>query len=197
MKNPPPFISTPMSTPAAPAFSTTRTHIAGIPVADLARQFGTPTYVYDAAMILRRLDDLAAFDHVRYAEKACSNLAVLDLLRRSGALVDTVSAGEIRRAMAAGFLPQGDPPPIVYTADIFSAEALELCVEHNIHVTCGSLDMIGQLGLRAPAARSRFASIRASATVIAARRTPGASIRNTASGMNNSASAWKRPHGTA
>ena len=45
-------------------FSTTRTHIAGIPVADLARQFGTPTYVYDASVILQRLDDLAAFDHV-------------------------------------------------------------------------------------------------------------------------------------
>ena len=63
-------------------FSTTRTHIAGIPVVELARQFGTPTYVYDAATIVRRLADLSAFDHVRYAQKACSNLAVLDLLRR-------------------------------------------------------------------------------------------------------------------
>lgn len=79
-------------------FPTTRTHIAGIPVTELARQFGTPTYVYDAAMILERLADLAAFDHVRYAQKACSNLAVLDLLRQNGALVDAVSAGEIRRA---------------------------------------------------------------------------------------------------
>ena len=85
------------------AFSTTRTHIAGIPVADLARQFGTPTYVYDASVILQRLADLAAFDHVRYAQKACSNLAVLDLLRRHGALVDAVSAGEVRRALAAGY----------------------------------------------------------------------------------------------
>jgi diaminopimelate decarboxylase len=132
------------------AFSTTRNDIAGIPVAELARQFGTPTYVYDAAMILRRLNDLSAFDHVRYAQKACSNLAVLDLLRRNGSLVDAVSAGEIRRAMAAGYSAKGTPPPIVYTADIFDAEALDLCAEHDIHVNCGSPDMIEHLGCRAP-----------------------------------------------
>ena len=139
-----------MSASAPVTFSTTRTHIAGIPVSDLARQFGTPTFIYDAAMILRRLADLAAFDHVRYAQKACSNLAVLDLLRRHGALVDAVSAGEIRRALAAGYTIEGTPPPIIYTADIFDAEALDLCVEHGIHVNCGSPDMIEHLGRRAP-----------------------------------------------
>ena len=148
--------------PLPPVFSTTRTHIAGIPVVELARQFGTPTYIYDAAVILERLADLAAFDHVRYAQKACSNLAVLDLLRRNGALVDAVSAGEIRRALAAGYTPQGDAPdaapPIVYTADVFDAEALDLCIEHNLHVNCGSPEMIEQLGRRATGrSRRKFA----------------------------------------
>ena len=46
--------------------------------------------------------------------------------------------------------PRGDPPPIVYTADIFDADALDLCVEHGMHVNCGSPDMIDQLGRRAP-----------------------------------------------
>jgi diaminopimelate decarboxylase len=127
-----------------------RREIAGASVVELARQFGTPTFVYDAAVIRRRIADLAAFDVVRYAEKACSNLAVLDLVRRSGALVDTVSAGEICRALAAGFPAGGDPPPIVYTADVFSAEALDLCVAHHIHVNCGSPQMIDQFGARAP-----------------------------------------------
>jgi diaminopimelate decarboxylase len=127
-----------------------RTEIAGLSALELAGQFGTPTYVYDAAMIRRRIADLAAFDVVRYAEKACSNLAILDLVRRSGALVDTVSAGEIRRALAAGFSPDGDPPPIVYTADIFNGESLDLCVERGVHVNCGSPEMIDQLGVRAP-----------------------------------------------
>jgi diaminopimelate decarboxylase len=132
------------------AMSASRNHIAGVSVAELARRFGTPSFVYDAAAIRRRIADLAAFDVVRYAEKACSNLAILDLVRRAGGLVDTVSAGEILRALAAGFSPQGDPPPIVYTADIFNAESLDLCIAHNVHVNCGSADMIDQLGGRAP-----------------------------------------------
>ncbi|MBU4271426.1 MAG: diaminopimelate decarboxylase [Planctomycetes bacterium] len=127
-----------------------RSEIAGVSVVELARRFGTPTFVYDAAAVRRRIADLAAFDTVRYAQKACSNLAVLDLVRRGGALVDAVSAGEIRRALAAGFPPVGDPPPIVYTADVFDAESLELCVDREIHVNCGSPEMIDQLGARAP-----------------------------------------------
>ncbi|MGA2032069.1 MAG: diaminopimelate decarboxylase, partial [Thermoguttaceae bacterium] len=99
--------------------------MAGLALADLARQFGTPTFLYDAAAILRRLGDLAEFDYVRYAQKACSNLAILDLLRRQGVLVDAVSAGEIRRALAAGYSAGGTPPPLVFTADIFDAEALD------------------------------------------------------------------------
>jgi diaminopimelate decarboxylase len=136
--------------PAQPVFSNVRSEIAGIPVVDLAREYGTPTFVYDAAKIIERLHDLKAFDHVRYAQKACSNLAILDLLRRYGALVDAVSACEIRRALAAGFSATGSPAPIVYTADIFDAEALDLVVEKNIHVNCGSPDMIDQYGARAP-----------------------------------------------
>src|SRR5262249_9039775 len=116
----------------------------------LAEQFGTPAYIYDAAKIVERINDLKAFDCIRFAQKACSNLAVLDLARRAGAVVDCVSAGEIRRAMAAGYSPHGDPPPIVYTADVFERESLELVVKHGIHVNCGSPDMIDQLGQVAP-----------------------------------------------
>lgn len=127
-----------------------RSEIAGVPVAELARQFGTPTYVYDAARIAERIEDLSAFDAVRYAQKANPNLAVLDLCRRQGALVDAVSAGEIRRALTAGFAPTGDPPPILYCADIFDREALDLVVETGVTVNCGSPDMIDQYGERAP-----------------------------------------------
>ncbi len=132
-----------------PTFPTSRTEIAGVPVADLARRFGTPVFVYDAAVIARRLTDLDAFDHIRYAQKACSNLAILDLLRRQGVLVDAVSAFELRRAMAAGYQTDGCPPPIVYTADVFDAESLDLCVDRGIHINCGSADMIEQFGKRA------------------------------------------------
>ncbi|HEV7223478.1 MAG TPA: diaminopimelate decarboxylase [Pirellulales bacterium] len=137
--------------PAAPTmFPTLRTEIAGVGVVELARQFGTPTFVYDAGKIVERIEDLRAFDHIRYAQKACSNIAILDLVRRHGVLVDAVSTGEIARALAAGYSPEGDPPPIVYTADIFDRESLEVVVERGIHVNCGSPDMIDQLGQRAP-----------------------------------------------
>jgi diaminopimelate decarboxylase len=136
--------------PTVSKFAPVRTEIAGVPVDELAREFGTPAYIYDAAKIRERIDDLRAFDHIRYAQKACSNIAILDLVRRQGVLVDAVSAGEIRRALAAGYSAGGDPPSIVYTADIFDREAIDLVVELGLHVNCGSPDMIEQLGEAAP-----------------------------------------------
>lgn len=136
--------------PTHAEFPTSRSSIAGVEITEIARRFGTPTYVYDAAKIIERIDDLKSFDYVRFAQKACSNLAILDLARRRGALVDAVSAGEIHRAIAAGYVPQGDPPPIVYTADLFDHDSLEAVVSQGIHVNCGSPDMIDQLGERAP-----------------------------------------------
>ncbi|MEM8947403.1 MAG: diaminopimelate decarboxylase, partial [Planctomycetota bacterium] len=114
---------------------------------DLANQFGTPTFVYDADKIVERVNDLAAFDAVRYAQKAASNLAILSLVRQHGVVVDAVSAGEIRRALAAGYEPgESTHPPIVYTADIFDHESLELVIAHGIPINCGSPDMIEQYG---------------------------------------------------
>ena len=138
---------------------TTRTQIAGVSVRDLAARFGTPVYVYDAAKIVERVNDLKQFDVIRYAQKACSNIAILDLVRRQGVVVDAVSAGEIHRAITAGYKPgvRGQEvrsgrqhPQIVYTADIFDREALDLVVKLDIPVNCGSPDMIDQLGERAP-----------------------------------------------
>ena len=140
--------------PSATEFAPLRTNIAGIAVNDLAARFGTPTFVYDAAKIIERIEDLRSFDVIRYAQKACSNIAIVDLVRRHGVLVDAVSAGEIRRALAAGYKPEAQSPnaapPIVYTADIFDRESLDLVVEKGIHANCGSPGMIDQLGQRAP-----------------------------------------------
>ena len=135
--------------PPVVRFPTTVESIAGQSVSQLARQFGTPLFVYDAGAITERLARLASFDVVRYAQKACSNLALIDLVRRHGGLVDTVSAGEIRRALAAGYTAgDRDPPPIAYTADLFDRESLDLIFEHGIAVNCGSPDMIDQYGRR-------------------------------------------------
>ncbi|MEE2676047.1 MAG: diaminopimelate decarboxylase [Planctomycetota bacterium] len=135
--------------PTVGAFPTSRQDIAGVLIAEIAQQFNTPTFVYDAAVIVERIEDLKSFDLVRYAQKASSNIAILDLARRHGVVVDAVSAGEIHRALQAGYhggINAAGVHEIVYTADIFDKDALDLVVEHDIHVNCGSPDMIDQLG---------------------------------------------------
>jgi len=144
--------------PTAEVYEPIRTEIAGVSVRELAERFGTPTYVYNAAKIIERINDLKQFDLIRYAQKACSNIAILDLVRRHGVLVDAVSAGEVHRALKAGyrkgsgFRVQGSEkhPEVIYTADIFDRESLETVIKLGIPVNCGSPEMIGQLGERAP-----------------------------------------------
>jgi diaminopimelate decarboxylase len=71
-------------------------------------------------------------------------------LRRLGVVVDAVSAGEVQRALSAGFDPHSVPHGIVYTADVFDQEALAMVKRLGLHVNCGSPDMIEQLGQVAP-----------------------------------------------
>ncbi|MBO7550100.1 MAG: diaminopimelate decarboxylase [Fibrobacter sp.] len=113
-----------------------------------AEQYGTPLWIYDRATIEKCVKDVQVFDTVRFAQKACPNLSIVSLIRKLGCVVDAVSAGEIVRALKAGFkggVQKGKAPEIVYTADIFDKDALELVKEHNIAVNVGSPDMIQQL----------------------------------------------------
>ena len=50
----------------------------------LAAEHGTPLWVYDAATIRARAASLKRFDVVRFAQKACSNIHILKLLREAG-----------------------------------------------------------------------------------------------------------------
>jgi diaminopimelate decarboxylase len=131
-------------------FAPTCTEISGIPISELSKTFGTPTYIYDAQTIRDRIAQLHQFDVVRYAQKANSNIAILNLMRLQGVVVDAVSTGEVHRAQKAGFNVSQTPHQVIYTADIFDRAALDLVVEHNIPVNCGSPDMIRQLGTVAP-----------------------------------------------
>ena len=54
----------------ASQFPTQIETIAGQSITALAKDFGTPTFVYDATKIVQRINDLSAFDVVRYAQKA-------------------------------------------------------------------------------------------------------------------------------
>jgi diaminopimelate decarboxylase len=118
---------------------------------EIARTHGTPVWAYDAATIRQRIAALRAFDTIRFAQKANSNTHLLRLMRAEGVKVDAVSLGEIERALAAGYTAGGDQ--IVFTADLFDRATLARVIELRVPVNAGSIDMLHQLGERAPGHR--------------------------------------------
>jgi diaminopimelate decarboxylase len=125
-------------------------NIAGYPVTELAAKYGTPVFLYERELIEKRIAELKDFDVVRYAQKACCNLAVLSIMRKNGVVVDVVSAGEILRAVKAGYRTGPGSRDIVYTSDLFDEDAVEFIRKYQIPVNAGSPDMIIQLGKFAP-----------------------------------------------
>ncbi|MEP7296042.1 MAG: diaminopimelate decarboxylase [Burkholderiales bacterium] len=98
-----------MTLPGSPhlAFRADALFIEDCPVADLARRFGTPLYVYSRAAMLSALGAyqraLVGRDHlVCYAMKANSTLAVLQTFAQAGCGFDIVSGGELERVLAIG-----------------------------------------------------------------------------------------------
>ncbi|PRC93198.1 diaminopimelate decarboxylase [Solimicrobium silvestre] len=120
-------------------------------IAQIATQVHTPCWIYDADSIRRQISRLRQFDVIRFAQKACSNTHLLRLMREQGVMVDSVSLGEIERALVAGFNP-GDAghSPIVFTADLLDTATIARVVELNIPVNCGSPQMLQQLGAAHP-----------------------------------------------
>jgi diaminopimelate decarboxylase len=93
-----------------------RLHAEGVALDAIAREHGTPVYVYSRAAIESRYRAIEAALHavahrVCYAVKANGNLAVLNVLARLGAGFDIVSGGELERVIAAG----GDPAKVVFS----------------------------------------------------------------------------------
>ncbi|MEM0977927.1 MAG: diaminopimelate decarboxylase [Pseudomonadota bacterium] len=82
-------------------------HAENVPIPEITKAVGTPTYVYSAATFRRHYDvfedALSGMEHlICYAMKANSNIAILKLLGDMGAGMDVVSLGEYLRAKAAG-----------------------------------------------------------------------------------------------
>ncbi len=91
-------------------------HVESVSLEAIARDYGTPCYVYSRAAIensFREFTRACASRDVLicYAMKANSNLAILNLFARLGAGFDIVSAGELARVIAAG----GDPGKVVFS----------------------------------------------------------------------------------
>ncbi len=86
-----------------------------VPVPDLARDYGTPLYVYSTHTLLHHLAQLQrAFAAVQplicYSVKTNPNLSICRLMAEHGAGFDVTSGGELYRALAAG----GTGPKIVF-----------------------------------------------------------------------------------
>jgi diaminopimelate decarboxylase len=107
-------------------------HAEDVSLAAIASEVGTPVYVYSTATIERHYElfakALGPKALVFYAMKANSNLAVLRTLAKLGSGADTVSEGEIRRALAAGI----PPGKIVFSGVGKSDQELAFAVDTGI-----------------------------------------------------------------
>ncbi len=134
-------------------------HAEDIAVESLAKQYGTPLYIYSRATLERHWH---AFDNalgnrahlVCYAVKANSNLGVLSVLARLGSGFDIVSGGELARVLKAG----GDASKIVFSGVGKSAEEMRQgltagirCFNIESEAELERLNQIaGDMGVKAP-----------------------------------------------
>ena len=118
-------------------------------LAGLADEYDTPLYVTDLSRVRQNCARLrAAFPdaEVQYAAKAHTGRAVLETVRDAGLGVECASAGEVERALDAGF--PGDE--VAYTAVNPPARDLDLVVgrwdDHpDLTVTVGAEDTVSRL----------------------------------------------------
>jgi diaminopimelate decarboxylase len=113
-------------------------------VTAIAKQYGTPLYIYSRATIERHWH---AFDHaagerphlVCYAVKANSNIAVLNVMARLGSGFDIVSKGELARVLEAG----GDPKKVVFSGVGKTAD--EIAYALTLGIYCFNVESAAEL----------------------------------------------------
>ncbi|KFF16046.1 diaminopimelate decarboxylase [Flavobacterium hydatis] len=118
----------------------------------LADQFGSPLYVYDAEKIQSQYNRLTkAFSKVEnlrinYAMKALSNVAILQLLKDMGSGLDTVSIQEVLLGLHAGY----EPERIFYTPNGVSLEEIEEVAAMGVQINIDNLSILEQFGTKYP-----------------------------------------------
>ena len=105
----------------------------GVALKDIAKKYGTPTYVYSKATLERHarayIDSFESMSGlVCFSVKALSNISILKILRISGCGFDIVSGGELHRAILAG----ADPKKIIFSGVGKSKDEMMAGIEHNI-----------------------------------------------------------------
>lgn len=117
---------------------------------EIAAEYGTPAYVIDLDRIRENLDRFReAFPAagIHYAVKANAGVGVLETLAGEGIGAECASAGEVRRALQAGF----DPAEVLYTPVNPPARDLDTVLDIDGElkaITVGALDTIQRLAER-------------------------------------------------
>lgn len=119
-------------------------HVENVSLSSIARQVGTPCYVYSRALIEAnwRAYDAGFGNHphaICYAVKANSNLAILGVLANLGSWFDIVSAGELERVLMAG----GSADRIVFSGVAKTRRELERALQAGI--ACFDVESMGEL----------------------------------------------------
>ena len=118
----------------------------------LAKQFGSPVYVYDTSVISAQYQKLkTAFRKVKktkinYAVKALSNISILAFLKELGAGLDTVSIQEVGLGIKAGF----SPDKIIFTPNGVSLEEIETAAKKGVKINIDNLSILEQFGAKLP-----------------------------------------------
>ena len=118
----------------------------------IAEDYGSPIYVYDAHKIESQYNRLTtAFDRVKklkihYAAKALTNISVLKFVSKLGAALDTVSIQEVQLGLKAGFAPEN----IIYTPNGVSLKEIETVSDLGVQINIDSLDLLEQFGSKHP-----------------------------------------------
>lgn len=119
---------------------------------NIAQEYGSPVYVYDAEKITSQYERLnSAFAkakslRIHYAVKALSNLSVLKLFKQLGAGLDTVSLQEVQLGLAAGV----DPQKIIYTPNGVSLAEIEKVAALGVQINIDNLSILEQFGSKHP-----------------------------------------------
>ncbi len=120
----------------------------GIDPLELCKEYGTPLYVYDGAIIERQYRRItAAYTYpnfrVHYACKALNNLSILRLLRQMGSALDCVSIGEVKLGLLAGYPAQD----ILFTPNFAGADEYEEAVKLGVKINIDAIPMLENWGL--------------------------------------------------
>ena len=121
--------------------------IQNIPLTDLAKEFGTPLYVYDADKIREKISVLrAAFEGIdltiKYAVKANTNLSILRLMKENGVDMDVVSPQELEMGLIAGY----EGSNITFTPSGVHFSEIEYAVSKGAIVNLDNLSVLEKFG---------------------------------------------------